>query len=209
MAQQSEEVGMNQEMDNRDLRERLDLIETMIAEGRQITGNWGWAFVLWGVAYYVAFAWTWSGWNPMLAWPVTMIAAGVVTGIVAGQRSRRRPRKGMVRAVSSIWLVTGILLLVLMMSLAYSGRLDNHISLAVVGTMLALANGASSLVLKWKMQFTCALAWLGMAEVGCFGTITQGLIAFLAATFFCQIIFGIYAMITELRRREVPGAAHA
>lgn len=199
---------MAQEMDNRDLRERLDLIETMIAEGRQATVNWGWAFVLWGLAYYAAFAWTWSGWKPMLAWPVTMIAAGVVTGIVAGRRSRGRPRKGVVRAVSSIWLVMGILLLVLMLSLAYSGRLDNHISLAVVGTMLALANGASSLILKWKLQFVCALAWLAMAEVGCFGSQAQGLIAFLVAVFFCQIVFGVYAMIAESRRR-VHGEAHA
>lgn len=199
---------MAQEMDSQELTERLELIENMIAEGRQVTGNWGWAFVLWGVAYYVAFAWTWSGWKPMLAWPVTMIVAGVTTGVVAGRRSRGRPRKGMVRAVSSIWLVMGILLLVLMMSLAFSGRLDNHISLAVVGTMLAVANGASSLILKWKMQFACALAWLGMAEIGCFGSETQGLIAFLAATFFCQIVFGVYAMMTE-SRRQVQGEAHA
>ena len=200
---------MAQEMDNRELRERLDLIESMIAEGRKVTGDWGWAFVLWGVAYYIAFAWTWSRWEPMLAWPVTMIAAGLVTAIVAGRRSQGRPRKGIVRAVSSIWLVMGVLLLVLMMSLGYSGRLDNHVSLAEVGTMLALANGASSLILRWKAQFACALAWLGVAEVACFGTAMQGTIAFLAATFFCQIVFGTYVMITESRRRQVQGAAHA
>ncbi|HEV2134920.1 MAG TPA: hypothetical protein VGR47_11850 [Terracidiphilus sp.] len=200
---------MTQETDKGELRERLDLIESMIAEGRRVTGNWGWAFVLWGVAYYAAFVWAWLGWNPMAAWPVTMITAGVVTAIVASRRARRRPRKGTVRAVSSIWLVMGVLLLVLMMSLAFSGRLDNHISLAVVGTMLAVANGTSSLILRWKMQFACALAWLGMAEVGCFGTQTQGLIAFLAATFFCQIIFGIYAMISESRQEQLNGEAHA
>lgn len=199
---------MAQDMDNRELRERLNLIESMIAEGRRATGNWGWAFVLWGVAYYVAFAWTLSGWNPVAAWPVTMIVAGVATGIVAGRRTRGRERNGIARAVSSIWMVMGILLLVLMMSLGFSGRLDSHNSLAIVGTMLALANGASSLILKWKMQFASALVWLGAVEAACFGSESQGLIAFLAATFFCQILFGIYAMIRE-SRRQAQGAAHA
>ena len=40
-----------------ELKDRLSLIETMIAEGRRTTESWGWTFVLWGVAYYVAIAW--------------------------------------------------------------------------------------------------------------------------------------------------------
>jgi hypothetical protein len=199
---------MNQEMDNRELRERLDLMESMIAEGRQVTGNWGWSFVLWGVAYYVAFAWAWSGWNPMLAWPVTMIAGGILTGVFAGRMARIHPRTGAGRAIGSIWMVTGSLLLVLMMSLGFSGRLDGHVSLAIVGTMLAIANGTSSVILKWKLQFACALLWLGAAEVGCFGTNTQGTAAFLIATFICQIVFGIFVMVAGPGRR-VQGAAHA
>jgi hypothetical protein len=102
----------------------------------------------------------------------------------------------------------GTCLFVVMISLGFAGRLDNHVSLAIAGSMLAVANGASSLILRWKMQFACALAWLGAAEVGCFGTGRQGLIAFLAAVFFCQIVFGIYAMISE-SRRSVGGEARA
>ena len=41
-----------------ELKDRLSLIETMIAEGRRTTSSWGWTFVFWGVAYYVAIAWT-------------------------------------------------------------------------------------------------------------------------------------------------------
>jgi hypothetical protein len=206
---EKEEDGMTQEMDNRELRERLDLMESMIAEGRQATGNWGWAFVLWGVAYYIAFAWSWSGWKAMAAWPVTMIAAGVVCGIVAGRRAGRHPRTGITRAISSVWYVMGVCLLTVMLSLAFSGRLDNHVSLAIVGAMLAVPNGVSSLILKWKMQFVCALAWLAVAEVGCFGTETQGMVAFLVATFLCQIVFGIYVMVTESRQQQLHGEAHA
>ena len=45
----------NEEME---LKDRLSLIETMIAEGRRTTESWAWTFVLWGVAYYVAIFWT-------------------------------------------------------------------------------------------------------------------------------------------------------
>lgn len=200
---------MAQEMEKQQLRERLDLIESMIAEGRQATGKWGWAFILWGVAYFIAFAWASSRWNPQAAWPVTMIAAAVLSGFLGGRRARNRPRTGIGRAIGSIWLTMGTCLFVLMMSLGLGGRLDNHVSLAIAGAMLAVANGASSLILKWKMQFACALVWLVAAEVGCFGSGREGLIAFLAATFFCQIVFGIYAMITESRHGQMQGEVHA
>ena len=48
-------TASNEELE---LKDRLSLIETMIAEGRRTTESWGWTFVLWGVAYYVAIAWT-------------------------------------------------------------------------------------------------------------------------------------------------------
>ena len=40
-----------------EIRERLNLIENMISEGRRTTESWGWSFILWGVAYYIAIAW--------------------------------------------------------------------------------------------------------------------------------------------------------
>ncbi len=198
---------MTDNMENHELQERLRLIETMIAEGRRVSGNWGWSFVLWGVAYYVAFAWSALD-RSAFAWPVTMIAAGVVTGIASSRRVRNHPRTVMGRAIGSIWMTMGIALFVLMFSLGYSGRIDNHVSLAIAGSMLAVANGASGLILRWKMQLACALVWLAAAEVACFGTEMQGLVAFLAATFFGLIVFGIYAMIRESRRRQ-GGVVHA
>jgi hypothetical protein len=51
-----------------ELKDRLSLIESMIAEGRRTTESWGWTFVLWGVAYYVAIAWSAWGIN-VVRWP--------------------------------------------------------------------------------------------------------------------------------------------
>ena len=57
-----------------ELKDRLRLIESMIAEGRRSTESWGWTFVLWGVAYYVALAWSilgrghWADWADRGHW---------------------------------------------------------------------------------------------------------------------------------------------
>ena len=39
-------------VEEQELKDRLSLIESMIAEGRRTTESWGWTFVLWGVAYF-------------------------------------------------------------------------------------------------------------------------------------------------------------
>ena len=74
--------------DRQELNDRLNLIETMIAEGRQKTESWGWTFVLWGIAYYVAIAWATLG-HSNLAWPVTMIGTSILTAVVASRKSSR------------------------------------------------------------------------------------------------------------------------
>ena len=206
---------MTDEMDEKDLAGRVRLIESMIAEGRRGTESWGWTFVLWGVAYFVATAWSsgmvggsvWS--QHYLAWPVTMIAASIVTGVGIGRMKVGRPATTLGRAVGAVWSAMGISLFVVLMSLGLSGRYDTHVFAAIIGGMLCVANGASATILKWKMQYACAVVWLGSAVAACFGTENQAGIAFLAATFFGQIVFGIYAMICESRRRRVLGAANA
>jgi hypothetical protein len=199
---------MTDEMDAGELHDRLKLIENMVAEGRRSTESWGWSFVLWGVAYLGATAWaSWGRSN--LAWPVTMIAAAMVTGVAIARTKRGRPETTLGRALGSIWSAMGIALFVVLMSLMMSGRYDTHVFVAIIGAMLGMANAASSFILKWKMQFACAMVWLAAAVAACFGTENQAGIAFLAATFFCQIVFGIYAMICEARRNRQQGAVHA
>jgi len=197
-------------MENREdleLNERLQLIESMIAEGRRSTEKWAWTFVLWGVAYYVAIAWSaWGG--ATLAWPVTMTAAGVLTGVVGGRVRGKRPETTAGRAIGSVWIAMGISLFTLLMSLSLSGRYDLHVFVAIIGAMLGMANGISSMILRWKMQFACAGVWLATAVAACFTTDSQISVIFLAAIFFCQIVFGIYGMIAE-SRRHTRSAAHA
>jgi len=195
---------MAENFERQELNDRLSLIESMIAEGRRTTESWGWTFVLWGVAYYIAIAWATVG-HSYWAWPVTMIAACVATVVVSAVKSRNRPRTKMRHAIGSIWAAAGISMFLLFMSLGISGRLDQHIMMAAVGAMLGTANAASSMILKWKMQFACALVWWALTVFACFGKGNALTIAFLAALFFCQIVFGIYAMICDARRRRMQG----
>ena len=200
-------------VEEQELKDRLSLIESMIAEGRRTTESWGWTFVLWGVAYYIAIAWSAFDPHHYTAWPVTMIAAGVLSSVIASRTAARHPETTIGRAMMAIWTGMGTSTFALMMSLGMSGRLDSHYSVAIIGAMLGGANCTSSILLKWKMQFACAVVWWGSAVAACLTSDTVTSIVFLTAIFFCQIVFGIYGMISESRKHKLSaagqGAFHA
>ena len=184
-----------------ELRERLELIEKMIASGRRQTESWGWTFLLWGIAFYVAIALrhlTHSGW----AWPATMIAAGVITFLVAMRVKRSQPGTAMGRMMCSIWIGLGISMFLLFMSMTFNHMLYERVFVAVVCAMLGMANSISGITLKWKMQIACALAWWSASVAACFLNAYQSFLVFLVAIFFCQIVFGIYAVVRDSKRRN-------
>ena len=189
-----------------DLKDRLALIETMIAEGRRTTESWGWTFVLWGMAFYVAIAWsTWghSAW----AWPATMAAAVVVTVMLVSIKAGHEAETTVGRAVGSVWLALGISMFLLFLSLGIAGRLtDPHLFIAVASGMLGMANATSALILRWKIQSGCAVVWWAASVAACFGTENQAVIVFLAAIFICQIAFGVYGMMGEGGAKSRRGA---
>lgn len=200
---------MPEEMTSQDLKERIALIETMIAEGRKQTQSWGWTFLLWGVAYYIAMAWTAWGTRPALAWPVTMIAASIVTALSAARMAHSHPTTTLGRATGSVWLAVGISMFILLFALAWQRLLDQQIFMGIVAAMLGTANAASSLILKWKAQFVCTVVWWITCAVCVVGTPRQSMLALVVAILICQIAFGIYAMSLDARRRRPNGAVHA
>lgn len=198
---------MNPDVNELELTERLKLIEKMISEGRRTTEGWGWTFLLWGTAYYVAIGW--SAWVPKssLPWPVTMISAFVITWLLAATRSRRHPETTLGRAIASVWIATGISMFVLFMTLTLKGWFETQIYMSVIAAMLGTANATSALILKWKPQFVCTLVWWLACCACVVGSERQALIVLLAAIFVCQFVFGAYMMICESRRQR--GAVHA
>jgi len=197
--------------EEQELKDRLSLIESMIAEGRRTTGTWAWSWVFWGLAYYVAIAWTaWTHWS--WAWLVTMAAAWLLSWAIIARRQKNQPERKpwttIGRAIFSIWITMGISLSLLLPALGFTGRFNQHGFVAVVAAMMAVANGASGLIIRWKAQIATAVVWWVATVAACFGSDDQCTIVFLAAIFFCQIVFGVYAMTCEARMRR-QGAAHA
>ena len=192
------------------LQERVNLIESMIAEGRRTAESWGWTFVLWGIAYYVAIFWAaWSvrpwSWPAQLfdgnhwAWPITMLSAVALTMVIGLRGGRGKPNTGAGRAVSSIWSAMGVSMLLLFPALSIAGKIDNHSFIAIVAAFLGTANGACGVILKWRAELLTALVWWISSVLVCFGTEEQMMTIFLIAIFLCQIVFGVYAMISEAR----------
>jgi hypothetical protein len=198
---------MIEPIEEQELKDRLSLIETMIAEGRQRTESWGWAFVLWGIAYYVAIGWAYYG-NPAIAWPVTMIGTSILTAVIGANRNNHHPDTTLSRAISSIWIALGISLFLYCFSASMSGHAEQRTFLAVIEAMIGGANAASSLILKWKTQFACAVAWWIAAVLSSFVTVSQSSYIFLGAIFIGQIVFGVYMMISEAKERK-QSVAHA
>jgi len=201
---------INQELE---LKERLSLIENMIAEGRRTTSSWGWTFVFWGVAYYVAIAWT-AVYHWPWAWLVTMTGAWMVCVIIMISQSKqkkqpqRMPRTTIGRAITSIWFAMGVSMILLFPALGFSGRLNQHIFVAIIAAMLGVANGASGILLRWKAQIASAMVWWAATVAACFGSDDRCTVVLVVAIFFCQIVFGVYAMIFEARMRRLE-ANHA
>jgi len=209
---------MQEHTDEQDIRERLNLISTMIAEGRRTTQSFSWIFILWGVAYFVAIAWStrgagWAMWgHNWQAWPVTMISACALSWVLAMRRFKggaNHPSTTLGRAISSIWIAMGMSMFILLFSMGMSGRSDQQVFAAIIAALLGSTNAASGILLRWKQQFACAIVWWAAAVVSCFGSVAQSTVAFLVATFLCQIVFGICGMMLEARVRKIPGAVHA
>jgi hypothetical protein len=200
---------MHEETSTEELKQRLAIIESMMAEGRLTTQKWGWSFLLWGVAYYIAIAWSESG-HGTWAWPITMGAAALLTAVAARLSAKDRARTTLSRAVSSIWLAFGITVFLLFVALGVSGRLaDARVFIAVLSAILGMANGASAYLFGWRVQLGCAVLWWITAVVTCFLSEDRALLAFLVAIFFCQIVFGAYGMLEDRRARTHLGAVHA
>jgi len=197
--------------EEQELKDRLSLIESMIAEGRRTTTSWGWIFVFWGVAYYVAIGWTaYNRWP--FAWLVTMLGAWLLCGAIIWSKKKsqpqHRPCTTIGRAISSIWFATGVSMVLIFPALSFSGHVNWHIFVAIVAAMLGLVNGASGMLLRWKAQIATAYVWWAATVAACFGSDNQCNLVFVVAIFFCQIVFGVYGMIVEASQRR-RGANHA
>lgn len=196
-------------MNERDINERLALIESMMQAGRKSTEYWGWNFLLWGIAYFVAVAWSSllpGAGGPLLAWPITMIFAVLLTVGIARRRTRNMPRTEKSRALQAIWTAMGLGIFVFAFPVAWSGHFQAQSFMAGIEAMLGIAHVASGSFLRWPLQIVVGAAWWAAAIASCFVKGNGIAYVFLAATLVCNIGFGIYLMIRESRDKARAGA---
>jgi hypothetical protein len=189
-------------MNERDISERLALIESMMQAGRKSTEYWGWNFLLWGIAYFVAVAWSSllpHGGGPLLAWPITMIFATLLTIGIARRRTRNKPRSEKSRALQAIWTGMGCGIFVFAFPVAFSGHFQAQSFMAAIEVMLGIGHVASGSFLRWPLQIVVGALWWVAAIASCFVEGNGVAYVFLAATFVCNIVFGIYLMVRESR----------
>ena len=162
-----------------ELTERLKLIESMIAEGRRAQRDGRWTIVLWGVAYYVAIAWS-SGMFGGPIWGSTTGVAGdddctwlLNAAWSARMRKSARPETTLGRAIISIWTAMGISMFMLLLPLGLAAGLTSR-HVAVVMTLARHGQCCFGIILKWKMQIGCAVVGGWRRRPRCLAPVPQG-----------------------------------
>lgn len=193
-----------------DLVGRLNLMEAMIAEGRQATGRCGWVFVLWGVVIISALALEWTHPGRVWNWPLAITTGWVLqfAGFFWRRRSGdyiRRNAKG--RALSAIWGMMGVTLALY----CFTGSATHHAGIAYLSAIfmiIGMAHAASAIILRWGVQGAVAAMWWagGMATFFINGSWLP--VIFALEMLFGMIFFGLYMMFLD-RRAQSGTAAHA
>jgi hypothetical protein len=195
-----------------DLLQRIELMETMIAEGRRFTARCGWIFVLWGLINIAAMTWLHiqrnSDWVGKWAWPVCL-GTGVLLTFVGSALQKRRPGLGknmQCRTVEAVWGMMGIALTILV-----TGAMVAHLTwefsyVSGVLVVIGMAHAVSAIVLRWRVQgMVAALWWVGgFAVFFSRGSRDVTLIMFVEMCL-GMVLFGLYAMMLERRESGAAG----
>lgn len=198
---ESNEIGM---------QARLQLIESMIQEGRKSTDYWGWTFLLWGIAYFIAIGWTYYLPHPQYGWPIVMTATFVAGALIGRWKHRHhtQPKTAQSRALAGIWCATAAAIFLFAFSGAISGHSEPHIFLCGIEILIGLANAASAFILRWRLQFLVALVWWGCGVASCFVAADHLIPVLIVGTLIGNIGFGLYLMHRESTDRRLQ-VSHA
>jgi hypothetical protein len=197
---------------NRDeLVQRLELMEAMIAEGRQYTGRNSWIFVLWGVVDLVAMSWQYyfPHFGGRWAWPICL-PAGVVLTLAGKAVQRRAPgysKNEECSRVMSVWGMAGLAMGIYVAS-AMLTHFDWQFSyMAAILMMIGIAHAISAAILRWWMQgLTAAVYWAGGAAILAFNSWRATNVIWLIEMCVVMIAFGLYATRVEPTGSRMKGA---
>jgi hypothetical protein len=195
-----------------DLLERIELMEAMIAEGRQATARFGWIFVLWGLVDLAGMALEWEhpghSWN----WPI-VIATGMVLQFAGlGLRKRTGRKCGantQARALSAIWGMMGLTIVLYCFTAIFTHQAGWPGYVSAIFMIVGLAHAASAIILRWRVQGVVAAFWWA-GGLACFFVSGRWFLTFFGVEmFFGMVLFGLYGMVLERRGGGGLKGAHA
>jgi hypothetical protein len=185
-----------------DLVQRLELMESMIAEGRQSTCRYGWVFFLWGLINLTGRELDHHQPGSEWVWPTCLATGAVIT--IAGMAMQKRHDSGSrsmrSRSVGAVWAMMGIT-----MALYVGSALATHFTwqysyAAAIGMFVGMAHAISASILRWRAQaLVAAVWWAGGVSIFFFNSRRAANNVFLIEMCLGMMAFGLYAMWLERR----------
>jgi hypothetical protein len=194
-----------------DLVQRVALMETMIAEGRQSTARFGWLFVLWGIVDLAGLTWqrrTQSNW----VWPITIASGFLLQFIIFKLRHGRevgRSTNLKARSVSAVWSMMGLAATLYSFTAIFSHDTWQVSYFAAILMLVGLAHATSAMILNWGAQALFAAIWWAGGVATFFLPRDYDMTLAVVEMVLGMIGFGLYAMWLERQRSTAQVEHHA
>jgi hypothetical protein len=186
-----------------DLLQRVALMEIMIAEGRRSTGRFGWIFILWGLICLSGVGWSYLQPHSYWVWPIVIGGGFVIQfmGIAMHRRSGNWSTENMKsRSVAAVWRMMGIAIILYAVPAAVQHQMQHISCIAAIFMFMGMAHATSATILRWKAQAVVAGLWWTGGVAMYFVPGDYVIAIYVAEMVFCQVLFGVYAMMLERRR---------
>jgi hypothetical protein len=189
-----------------DLMQRLEVMECMIAEGRQSIMRCGWIFVLWGLVDCAGYAWqyylpqtTWR-WT----WPVCLAIGALIT--VAGRTYQKRQqgyrKSRQCSTIEAVWGMMGVTLALYVFTAIMTHFAWQFSYVAGLMMIVGMAHAISAMILRWRAEgVVAAIWWAGGIAILCWNSHRATDDIFLLEMCLGMIAFGVYVMALERRER--------
>ena len=198
MMENEAEVGAARD----DLVRRVELMESMIAEGRRFITRCGWIFALWGLVSLAATGWLFflpdSNWVGKWAWPVCLVAGVVLTFIGQALQTREascdESTRG--RSVKAVWAMMSVALAIYVGTAMMRHYTWQYSYIAALLIVVGMAHAISAAILRWRVQGVVAAIWWAGAIAIFFARSRMDvqLVMFLEMGL-GMTLFGLYAMV--------------
>ena len=188
-----------------ELLQRIELMECMIAEGRQTTMRNGWIFVLWGLVDLAGMGWQRLPHATQWVWPICLAAGCTIQFAIYALRKRvpRAARGLQCRSVGAVWAMMGLTMAIYCMTALFTHFAWQYAYLSALLMIIGMAHAISAILLRWPVQGVVAgIWWAGAVAIFVCNSYRAVNWIFLIEMCFGMIAFGLYVMFLEGRSPE-------